>query len=132
MFFGNLLMYWWKNLMWYFSIPSSTDLILYWNLRLSFGFSNIIYLFLYFQNSATKIERKQLQLVDVAVMFIASTFDHMEEDKIIVETWNSTLAHYLHLWCNLGDRQKLADLLLTTQQGPSFPIKSKCDLTILF
>ena len=65
----------------------------------------------FLQNFATKIERKQLQLVDVAVMFIAST---------IIEMWNSTLAHYLHLRCNLRNRQKLADLLLTTQQGPSF------------
>ena len=51
----------------------------------------------FLQNFATKIERKQLQLVDLAVMFIASTFYHMEEEKSIVEMWNSTLAHYLHL-----------------------------------
>ena len=40
----------------------------------------------FLQNFATKIGRKQLQLVDVAVMFIASTFDHMEEEKKLY--WN--------------------------------------------
>ena len=51
-------------------------------LKLSSGFSNIIYLFLYFQNSATKIERKQLQLVGVAAMFIASKYEEMYAPEI--------------------------------------------------
>ena len=42
----------------------------------------MIYLFLNFQNSASKIERKQLQLVGVAAMFIASKYEEMYAPEI--------------------------------------------------
>ena len=42
----------------------------------------IIYLFLNFQNSSTKIERKQLQLVGVAAMFVASKYEEMYAPEI--------------------------------------------------
>ena len=63
------------------SIVYRPDLILKL-LRLNSVFSNIVYLFLYFQNSATKIERKQLQLVGVAAMFIASKYKEMSAPEI--------------------------------------------------